>query len=212
MPKNEMFSAISHLMGFVFSVAGLALLVILASIKGTVWQIVGSAIFGASLILLYLASTVYHFIPVTHKAKSVFQKIDHSMIYVLILGSYVPVCITILRGFLGWSILGMVLSFAVTGIVLKVAGVNLKDWISALAYVIMGWIMVIAIPQLLQHVSYKALLWMVIGGIFYTVGAVFFVLEDLLPKKSLFGMHDVFHLFVMAGSFSHFWFMLNYVI
>lgn len=211
MAKNELISAISHSAGFVLSIAGLILLVVLASAKDA-WQIVGSAIFGSSLILLYLASSIYHFIPASHKAKSIFQKIDHSMIYVLIGGSYTIVCITILRGVLGWSILGVVLLLGTTGILLKTLGFKTSDWVSSLVYVAMGWVLVVAMPQLRVLLSYNALLWLFVGGVLYTIGAVFFALENLEQKNRLFGMHEIFHFFVMAGSFSHFWFALKYLV
>jgi len=209
---NEPASAVTHLIGAILSIAGLTLMIIFASIYATAWHVVGFSIFGASLILLYLASTLYHFIPKHKELKKTFQKIDHSMIYVLIAGTYTPVCLTSLRGGWGWSLFGIIWGLAIVGILSKSLSKKERPIVSTLFYIVMGWLMVIAFFPLVKSLPSLGLFWLVAGGVFYTIGTIFFGLDKLYKRKHYFGLHEVFHLFVMMGSFSHFWLMLRYVI
>lgn len=211
---NEPLSSLTHLVGAVFSVAALVILIVYAVIYGTAWHVVSFTIFGAALVLLYTSSTLFHFFSVFSKAKTVFQRIDHSMIYVLIAATYTPLCLTVFRGAWGWSIFGVVWGLAVLGIIFKSCGIGFGSKISAILYILMGWLMVVAIYPLLKVISLAGFFWILAGGIFYTVGVLFFGLEKIFPRKSKwsFGMHEIFHLFVLAGSFSHFWFVINYLL
>lgn len=208
---NEPGSAFTHLLGFLLAIAGLVLLVVFAARQGTVWHVVGFTIFGTTLILLYLASTIYHFIPITHKAKRIMQRVDHAMIYVLIAGSYTPICFVTLRGAWGWSLFGVVWGLAILGIFWKAFG-KMHPVTSTVIYVLMGWLAVVALVPLKESLSTSALAWLFAGGIFYTVGALIFGLERFVPRTKWIGMHEVWHLFVMAGSFCHFWFVLRFVL
>jgi len=211
--SNEPVSSITHLVASLFSVAALVILIVFATLYGTVWHIVGFSIFGAALILLYTSSTLYHFFNVGSKAKKVYQRIDHSMIFVLIAATYTPICLTVLRGPWGWSIFGVVWTIAAVGIVLKSCGIGLKDGVSAFMYVLMGWVIVVALYPLLKAVPLSGFYWLLAGGLFYTSGVLFFSLETMFPRKRKwsFGMHEIFHIFVILGSFSHFWFVINYL-
>jgi len=208
--KNEPVSAITHLIAGLLSIAALTLMVIFASKYGKTTHVVGFSIFGASLIFLYFTSAIYHFFPRETKIKRIFQRIDHSMIYVLIAGTYTPIALLMPDRVWGWTIFGIIWGIAVFGIVIKSTGIKIKEWMSVALYIAMGWLAILPIKQLLQWLSFEAFMWLLIGGIFYTTGCIFFALERFIPRKKWFGMHEVFHLFVISGSFCHFWLMMNY--
>lgn len=205
-------SGFSHLLGAVLSAVGLYFLVRYAAANGTVWHIVSFSIFGASLILLYTASSVYHLLIVPEKSTTILRKIDHTMIYVLIAGTYTPVCLIPLRGNWGWSLLVSIWGIAITGIILKLLWFNAPRWLSTLFYVIMGWLIVIAFVPLVRTMPAAAMLWLVAGGLMYTIGAVIYGTKWPRLKSKAFGFHEVFHMFVLYGSFCHFWMMFRYVL
>jgi hemolysin III len=209
--KNEPFSAITHLIAGLLSIAALTLMVVFAANYGKATHVVGFSIFGASLIFLYFTSAIYHFFPRETKIKRIFQRIDHSMIYVLIAGTYTPIALLMPDRVWGWTIFGIIWGCAVFGIVIKSTGIKIKEWMSVALYIAMGWLAILPIRQLLQWLSFEAFMWLLIGGIFYTTGCIFFSLERFLPRKKWFGMHEIFHLFVISGSFCHFWLMMNYL-
>lgn len=201
----------THLAGALLSVAALVTLVYLASRKGTHWHVVSFAIFGASLILLYTASTLYHLLPLTEKGVRNLKRVDHMMIYVLIAGTYTPICLIALRGVWGWSILAAIWALAVLGVIMKIVWLNAPRWLSTLFYVIMGWLVVIAFPPLLKAMPPGGIFYLAAGGVMYTVGAVIYGIKKPNIIKG-FGFHEIFHLFVMAGSFNHFWMMYRYIL
>ncbi len=212
---NEPLSSLTHLIGAALAVAGTAVLVVFAALYSDARHVVGFAVFGASLILLYLASTLFHFLG-AGKAKRVFERLDHALIYVLIAGTYTPICLIVLNGRLGWTLFGVIWGLAALGIIVKSAGIKVSQWISTAFYVVMGWLAVIAFLPLKAALPTAALWWLFGGGICYTVGALFFGFEETVyrrvPKHRWFGMHEVFHFFVLAGSACHFWLMLHYVL
>ncbi|GAB6181645.1 hemolysin III family protein [Desulfotomaculum defluvii] len=209
---RDPFSGLSHLTGAFLSVIALILLVYNAVQHGKPLHIIAFSIFGASLILLYTASALYHLLPLSPKGVLLLRRIDHMMIFVLIAGTYTPVCLIPLRGGWGYSLLVGVWALAIIGIIIKILWMDAPRWFSTLIYVIMGWLIVIAFWPLIKTVSTEGIVWMSLGGIFYTVGAVFYGIKwppNLVP--GWFGFHEIFHLFVMAGSFSHFWLMIKYI-
>ncbi|MBI2145617.1 hemolysin III family protein [Candidatus Woesearchaeota archaeon] len=208
---NEPLSSLIHLAGFFLAIAALVVLVVFAARHKDAWAIVAFSIFGASMMLLYLFSTLYHLVPSSSRAKEVFRRIDKSMIYVLIAGTYTAVCLTVLRGWWGWSLLGVTWAIAVTGIALSSA-TRMKAWLSTALYLAMGWLGVVAIYPLVQELPAQGLWWLLAGGIFYTLGAAFFSLDSIVPRARWFGMHEIFHVLVIAGSFSHSWLLLNFVL
>jgi len=210
--KSEFFSSVTHFIGGGLSIAALVVLVVAAARQASAWHVVSFAIFGASLILLYFTSSLYHAIPMLHRARKIFQRIDHAFIYVLIAGSYTPITLVAIRGGLGWSIFGIVWGIAIVGLILKLRGTVLKGKISATIYVLMGWLGVIAFVPLSRALSFEGFVWLIIGGAMYTVGAFCFAFDKIIPQGKWIDMHGVFHLFVMAGSFSHFWMMYQYVL
>ncbi len=204
-------SGLTHLVGALLSVAALVVLVCVAAREGTPWHVVSFAVFGASLILLYTASTLYHLVPLRERATRALRRVDHMMIYVLIAGTYTPISLVALRGAWGWSLLGSIWGMAVLGVIMKIFWLNAPRWLSTLIYIVMGWLIVIAFPPLLRSVSLSGIGWLVAGGILYTAGAVIYGIKKPNIVKG-FGFHEIFHLFVMAGSYGHFWLMYRYIL
>ena len=209
---NEPVSSLTHFAAAILSVAGLTMLVVFSSLYGSIEKTVGFSIFGAGLILLYVASAVYHFISRESRAKAIFKIIDYSMIYVLIASTYTPLMLALPHASLGWALFGIIWGLALVGIVFKISLNTERDWLSPTLFIFMGWLSLITIPILLRSVPLIGIWWLVAGGLFYTAGVVFFALEKRFPRTGWFGMHEVFHLFVMGGSFSHFSFMFRYVL
>lgn len=209
---KDPFSGFSHLAGALLSIAGLCLLIHYALNNGTVWHIVSFSIFGASLILLYTASSIYHLLVVSEKSTRILRKIDHMMIYVLIAGTYTPVCLIPLRGGWGWSLLISIWGIAMVGIILKVLWFNAPRWLYTLFYLLMGWLIVIAFIPLVRTMPIAAMLWLIAGGLLYTVGAIIYGTKWPKLKSKVFGFHDVFHIFILYGSFCHFWMMFRYIL
>jgi len=202
---EEIANSITHGVGLLLAIAGLATLVAFAVLRGTAWHIVGCSIFGATLVLSYLTSTLYHSIP-SARAKSILRIFDHCAIFLLIAGTYTPLMLVNLRGPWGWSILGVVWGIATLGIVFKVT--MLRKWtvVSVVLYVAMGWVVVVATKPLLSAVAPAGLLLLLLGGLAYTGGVIFYGLRRM-PYH-----HAVWHLFVLAGSVLHFFAVLFYVI
>ncbi len=209
--QNELVSGLTHLAGVPLSLVALVLLVRSALAHGGAGHVVAFSVFGASMALLYLASALYHLMPLASKAKRVMRRVDHAMIFVLIAGTYTPVCLLALDGAWRWGLLGVVWTLALAGVLAKALWVRLPGWVSALMYLGLGWLSALAWPALAAALPGGALAWLALGGAFYTVGVVFYALDKVLPPVRWFGLHEVFHLFVLAGSFSHFWLMWAYL-
>jgi hemolysin III len=183
----------------------LVVLVAFASINGSALLITSSAIFGATLIIAYSSSTLYHAIT-NEKAKQIFRQFDHASIYLLIAGTYTPIVLVSLGGVWGWSIFSVIWATAIFGIILKFVYPKRFKKLSVILYLIMGWFVVIAIKELMQNMDSGGLWLMLIGGLFYSVGVIFYV------WKSLPYNHAIWHLFVLAGSISHYFMVLWYVV
>lgn len=205
-------SALTHFIGFLAAIPVLTILVLYSYKEASIYHVVSFAVFGASLLMLYGASTIYHALPVSEKTIAVLRRIDHMMIFVLIAGTYTPVCLISLRGVWGWTLLSLVWGFALGGIILKAVWFNAPRWLSTAIYVIMGWLVVVAFYPLGKAVPVSGILMLLAGGIAYTVGAVIYALK--WPKLNFknFGFHEIFHLFVMVGTAFHVAFMFIYVL
>ena len=210
--KNEPLSALTHALGALLSVAGLIIMLVYAAKHGEATHVIGFSVFGASLILLYGTSAVYHFLQRETRIKKLFQRLDHAMIFILIAGTYTPISLVMPYKAWGWSIFGVIWGLAIIGITLKLSGIKIREWVTVSIYILMGWLALIAIKPLMDWLSADALFWLFAGGILYTFGCLFFALDNILPRKPWFSMHDVFHLFVIGGSFCHFWLMFQYVL
>jgi hemolysin III len=214
MPKftaNELTNAITHTVGAALAIAALVLLVVFTAQTGSARQIVGATIFGSSLILLYTASALYHFFPTASRAKNIFKILDHSMIYVLIAGTYTAVTMALPARGWGWSLFGVSWGLAALGIVLQSVQIKTPHWVQVLHYLVMGWLVVIAAGPLLHYFSPASLGWLFLGGACYTVGVIFYALDFKFPRYSWLSFHGIFHVFVLAGSFAHFWLALRYL-
>ena len=207
---KEPFNSYSHMLGVLLSIAALVALVVQS--RGHVARVVGFSIYGASLILLYSASTIYHWLHVSPRGNDFLRRLDHVAIFVLIAGSYTPVCLVTLRGGWGWSLFSIVWSMALAGAVLKLFFRHLPAWATAVVYVSMGWVAVVAIGPLVHSFPVTGLLWLLAGGLAYTLGAVIYAVERPDPFPQVFGHHEIFHIFVLAGSALHFVFMARYVL
>lgn len=205
MITSERFNSISHLVGAVLALAGAVVLVVVASQGGDTRRIVSFSIYGTTLFLLYLISTIYHGLP-TGRAKHVFRVLDHQAIYLLIAGSYTPFTLVTLDGIVGWWLFGAIWGMAVLGLVLDALPRRGARVVPFIIYFVMGWLIVLAIDPLLAALPRTGFIWLLTGGLLYTSGIVFYALDRRYPW-----MHGVWHLFVLAGSISHYVAILVYV-
>jgi hemolysin III len=203
-PAEETANAIVHGLGAALSVAALVVLVVTASVRGSAWQIVACSIYGASLVLLYMCSTLYHALP-EGRAKRVFLVMDHCAIYVLIAGTYTPFTLVTMRGGWGWSIFGVVWGLAAAGIVYQCFLVGRMPILSTAIYILMGWSIIIALGPLLGALPWLGFLWLLAGGLAYTLGVIFFALKFRYS-------HAIWHAFVLAGSIFQFVAVYEYVL
>ncbi|MDN7124827.1 PAQR family membrane homeostasis protein TrhA [Pseudidiomarina terrestris] len=202
---EEVAHAITHGVGAVASIVGLVVMILWSAAYGDTWHIVSVSIYGASLILLYTASTLYHAFP-WPRIKSFFQHIDHAAIYFLIAGTYTPFALINLRGPWGWTLLGVVWGIAIVGVILELSLSERKKWLSLSLYLGLGWMAVVAIKPMITHVEVGGLMLLLAGGLAYSLGVIFYV------WKSLKYHHAIWHMFVLAGSVLHFFSIFYYVL
>jgi hemolysin III len=202
---GERFNAWTHLIGAVLALTGAVWLQVLAAASGDAWKMVSVAVYGATLVLLYAISTTYH--SVRGRLKRVFQKLDHLSIYLLIAGSYTPFCLISLRGPWGWTLFIVVWSLALLGMLQEIKPRSEARVLSLIIYALMGWIVLVAIEPLLDTLGLAGFLWLAAGGLFYTVGIVFFAFDERFRH-----WHGIWHLFVITGSLAHFIAILFYVL
>lgn len=199
-------SAITHFIGMLMAIFAAVPLLIKAAHEPSRIYVISLAVYSASMILLYAASTTYHTFDISAKINTILKKWDHMMISVLIAGSYTPICLLVLKGKTGLILLAIVWSFAIIGILIKAFWVYCPKWVSSILYIGMGWTCVLAFTQILNSMSRTSFIWLLIGGIIYTVSGIIYALK--LPifnsKHKNFGSHEIFHLFVMGGSMCHF--------
>ncbi|MBN2307611.1 MAG: hemolysin III family protein [Candidatus Hydrogenedentes bacterium] len=204
-PGEEVANSVTHGIGAGLSIAGLSVLVSLAAVRGDAWRVVSFSVYGSTLVMLYLASTFYHSFR-SPRVKRVLRVIDHASIYLLIAGTYTPFTLVCLRGAWGWSVFGIMWGLALIGVVSKVFLIGRFRILSVAVYVAMGWFVVLVLKPTLAAVPAGGIAWLVAGGCAYTFGVVFYA------WKSLPYNHAVWHLFVMAGSISHFFAVLLHVL
>lgn len=206
-------SAITHFIGMLMALFAATPLLIKAGRKPDAIHLVSLSIFIISMILLYGASTLYHTFDLSKKINRRLRKLDHMMIFVLIAGTYTPICLIVLGGRLGIFLFTLVWGIAIVGIIIKACWITCPKWFSSILYIAMGWICVLAFTQIINALPPAAFFWLLIGGVIYTIGGVIYALK--LPifnsKHKYFGSHEIFHLFVMAGSLCHFILMYVFV-
>lgn len=206
-------SAITHFIGMMMAVFAMVPLLVKAGISSGGKNFIAMFIFMLSMILLYGASAMYHSVNLSGKYLRIFRKIDHMMIFVLIAGSYTPVCLIVLGGAQGYTLLTVVWSIAIIGMLVKAFWITCPKWFSSLIYIAMGWVCVFVFGELLDSLPFSAFMWLLAGGIIYTIGGIIYALKLPLFNSihKYFGSHEIFHLFCMAGSACHFVFMYCYV-
>jgi len=204
MVRGEIFNSVTHMAGSVFAVAGLVLLVITAAHSGDPWRIASFSVYGVALVALYLFSTLYH--SLSGAAKRVFRKLDHTSIYVLIAGTYTPFALVSLRGPWGYSLFGVVWALAAIGVAQEFLVKRRHRALSISLYILMGWLALAAFAPLRRAIGAPGMIWLFAGGILYTAGVVFYILDEKYAHS-----HGVFHLFVLGGSALHFFVVLRFV-
>lgn len=204
-PTEEKLNVISHGFGLILSIIALIALVYSAITDGTTWHIISFSIYGASLVIMYTASTLYHYVQ-EPKLRYKLNIFDHAAIYILIAGSYTPFTINVMQGTLGWTLFGVVWAIAIIGVTLKLFFTGKYGFISTVAYVLMGWMGVFGLKALFEALPIEGVIWLLAGGVSYTIGAILYGL-----KKIKFN-HAIFHVFVLIGSFCHFMSVFLYVL
>ena len=203
--KEEIAHSVTHGIGMLLSIPGLVMMVMHTSKHGDGWHVVSTSIYGATLITLYTASTLYHGVTIP-KLKLILQKLDHAAIFLLIAGTYTPFLLVNLRGGWGWTLFGMVWSIAIAGMLMELIVKQRYQRLSLALYLGLGWLIMVAIGPMLENVAPGGLLLLLAGGLFYSLGVIFFVWKTLLYH------HAIWHVFVLAGSLSHFLAIFMYVI
>lgn len=209
-------SAITHFIAMLMATIAATPLLVKAMSKGKVTTIC-CLIFIASMILLYGASTIYHSFDKGQRINTILKKLDHAMIFVLIAGSYTPICLLAIGGAIGTTLMGIVWAVGMVGIMFKLCWVTCPKWLSSVIYIAMGWLCLLAISPIRNTMTKEAILWLMLGGVIYTVGGVLYAIKTpavirFNNKHKLFGTHEIFHLFVMAGSVCHFILIYNYIV
>lgn len=203
--REEVANAVTHGIGALLSVAALVLLIVFASLNGTAWHVVSFTVYGVTMLLLYTCSTLVHSFP-EGKVKDLFEIFDHSSIYLFIAGTYTPLLFNVIKGALGWTLFGIVWGIALSGIAFKAFYTKRFLFTSTVFYIAMGWMIVFAWPRLMENFAGGGLVLLVVGGVLYTLGTIFYVWRSF-PYH-----HAVWHLFVLAGSVVHFFAILLYVL
>ena len=194
---EEIFNSITHGIGTLLSIAALVVLVVFASIRGNAWHVVSFSIFGSTMVLLYLASTLYHSFT-SEKIKNLFARFDHAAIFLLIAGTYTPFVLTTLRGALGWTLFGIIWGLAITGVVIRSIYLTRFRKLMVGIYLAMGWMFLMAVVPMVRNLPLSSIIFLFLGGAFYSIGVIFYAW-----RKLKYG-HGIWHLFVLAGSIMHF--------
>lgn len=208
---KEPISGLTHFIGFLFAILGMVLLVIKVADPVKPLHIATFSIFSVGMILLYLASTLYHWLPLSKAGNLRLKQVDHIMVFIMIAASYTPICLISLRETIGWKLFFGVWSVAVIGFFMKIFWIKAPRWISVSMYVLMGWLAMLGIVPIVEALQPGAVFWLVTGGVSYTLGAVIYGIKKPDPWPDKFGFHEIFHLFVMLGSVSHYTMMYVYI-
>lgn len=204
-------SALTHFVGAVLACVAVVALIIKALAIGTMLHVAAFGIFGLSLIALYTASTVYHMVDKPEAMRKIYKRIDHMMIFVLIAGTYTPICLISLNGPIGFTLLTIIWAIAISGIVMKALWIDAPRWLTTGLYILMGWLVIVAIYPVFNALPREGFTWLVTGGVLYTIGGIIYGLKWPLKERKWFGFHELFHIFVLAGSACHYILIAGYV-
>lgn len=202
---REPVNGLTHAIGAILALAGFILLLYNAVVEGSISKIIAFSIFGGSMVLLYVSSTLYHSLSAKEKTLEWFRKADHCMIYIFIAASYTPICLLLLEGNWRWIVFSAIWVVALIGVIKKFAWTSVPRWLSTVFYLLMGWFAVLLFPAMTAKLPAAFLIWIIAGGLAYTIGAIIYGIKKPNPIPDWFGHHEIWHLFVMAGTFSHFW-------
>jgi len=208
---REPMNGFTHFIGIVLSIIGTIFLINSSLNPYNLNHLIAFSIFGLGLILLYSTSTLYHWLKLSDDGILRMRKADHIMIFINIAATYTPVCMIALKDNLGWTLLFIIWSIALAGILIKIFWIHAPRWLSTTIYVLMGWMAIVVIFPLIEVLQLQALVWLFIGGVFFTTGAIIYALKKPDPYPGILGFHEIFHLFVLLGSFSHFWMIYKYI-
>ncbi len=208
---KEPANTITHLIGAILSVVGLIYMLVKAILAQNPYYLAGGLVFGISLIALYSASTIYHWVPGSEKVTAILRKVDHAMIYVLIAGTYTPICLITLHGILGTALLIGVWSLAAAGIVMKLVWMTAPRWLYTGCYLFLGWVAIFFIWPIYKALPLGGFLLMVGGGLAYTIGSIIYAKKSERLRIFKLGFHEIFHLFILLGSLAHFLMITEYV-
>lgn len=210
---REPFNSLSHLLGAILGLIGLFLMVLKGiTLNATGLTLTALSIFGVSMILLYTASATYHAVKAKDRVIQYLRRLDHSMIYLLIAGTYAPFCLITLKGSTGYLLFGLIVILAFSGILFKMLWFDCPRWISTALYIGMGWIIIFLAPSLAESLGTQGLLYLIGGGIFYTIGGIIYGLKPNLPFIKKLGFHEIFHIFILLGTIFHFICVYEFVI
>ena len=206
-------SALTHFLGFIFAIIGMPTLLIKASVyQNNLVSLISYAIFMISMIILYGASSAYHSFNVNDNFNAILKRIDHMSIFILIAGSYTPICLVALRDSVGIKLLIAIWMIAIGGMILKFFYVFCPKWFSSLIYCLMGWLCISVLPELLKYLPTNSFYWLLAGGLFYTIGSIIYAIKPKFLTNEFFGNHELFHCFVLAGSLCHFVVVFHYLV
>lgn len=198
-----------HLIGALLSIAALVVLVVIG--RNDAWRVVSFSVYGATMILLYTASTLYHWLPKQAGGKNqIFRKFDHCSIYLLIAGTYTPFCLVTLNGAWGWSLFGVIWGLAILGVTIQAIHIDVWRWLTTSVYILMGWLIIVGLQPLLEKLPLTAFCWLFAGGVIYSLGGIVYTIKKPNLWK-YFNYHDLWHVMVLLGSFCHFMVMLLFV-
>jgi hemolysin III len=206
---REPVSGLTHLAAALTAALGLVILLVVG--KGQVTKEISFMIYGVCLIVMFSASAIYHLVFKGARVTGILRKVDHSAIYLLIAGTYTPICLSFFDGFWRWGMLSIIWAMAFIGVVVKVFVINAPRWVTTGIYLIMGWFSVIAVSEIYRTMPSGAIFWLVVGGIFFTIGAVIYVIKKPNPRPGIFGFHEIWHIFVILGCLSHYILVAAYV-
>ncbi|WP_280771421.1 PAQR family membrane homeostasis protein TrhA [Salipaludibacillus daqingensis] len=210
---REPINGLTHLAGAILSFAALLAMVVKVSMEGAApLDLTAVIIFGLSLILLYAASATYHMVMASDRVIAFFRKMDHSMIYILIAGTYTPFCLIALNGVTGWVLFGIISTLAMMGVIFKMVWFDCPRWLSTSIYIAMGWLVIFFISPLSGVLEAEGLLLLIVGGVLYTIGGVIYGLKPRWLQMKHLGFHEIFHIFILLGSFAHFLSVFFYVL
>lgn len=201
---RDPFSGFSHLIAAIIGLIASGVLIIKASLYGDAWQIASFAVFGICMILMFGSSAIYHLAQGSDEKILTLKRIDHMAIFAMIAGTYTPMCLVPLRESFGWTLLFVVWGLALAGILLKIFWINAPRWLSTIIYLAMGWACIFGISTMKEVMPETSFDWLVYGGIAYTLGAIIYATKRPNPWPNVFGFHEIWHIFVIAGAFSHF--------